>query len=295
MDARQLEYFLAIVDCGGFHSAAARLHIAQPSLSQAIRSLERELGIVLFHRVGRRAVISEAGRALIVPARHVVRDLATTRATAEALRDNRAGRVDIAAMPSPTMDPLTTAIAEFSTRFPGVLVGVQPTFTLEETVEAIDHGEAELGVVGASAQPRRSQIRAYHLADHRFVVVAPPNGPLEGRRRIGREDFAGLRVITAPEGSQMRQLIEGIRADGIDLEIAVETAHREAILPLVLQGVGVAVMTEAWAELARGSGSRVLEVDPPEYLRISLLSREAPLTPAARAFLDSSLGEPLEE
>lgn len=65
MDIRQLEYFLAIVDRGGFNRAASALYVSQPSLSQAVRALERDLGSELFHRIGRRAVLTEAGRALI--------------------------------------------------------------------------------------------------------------------------------------------------------------------------------------------------------------------------------------
>ncbi|GAA3440471.1 hypothetical protein BJ998_008724 [Kutzneria kofuensis] len=64
MDARQLEYFLAVVDHGGMGRAAAALHVAQPSLSQALRTLERDLGQPLFHRIGRRLVLNDAGLAV---------------------------------------------------------------------------------------------------------------------------------------------------------------------------------------------------------------------------------------
>ena len=75
MDVRQLKFFLAVVDHGGFSRAADELMVAQPSLSQAIAGFERELGMPLFHRVGRGVVLSDAGQALVGPARVVLRDI----------------------------------------------------------------------------------------------------------------------------------------------------------------------------------------------------------------------------
>ena len=62
-------------------------------------------------------------------------------------------------------------------------------------------------------------------------------------------------------------------------------AHRTSILPLVLQGVGLAVLPSAWAPLARQAGARTARLEPTAHLQIALVSRSAPLTPAARAFL----------
>jgi DNA-binding transcriptional LysR family regulator len=110
MDARQLRYFLAVVDAQGVGRAAEQLFIAQPSLSQAIAGLERELGVALFHRVGRGVVLSDAGRQLVGPARQVLRDLATAQATIDAIKGVGSGRVEIVAMPSPGIEPLATLI-----------------------------------------------------------------------------------------------------------------------------------------------------------------------------------------
>ncbi len=105
MDARQLGYFLAVVDHGGFGRAADQIHIAQPSLSQAIANLERELGVQLFHRVGRGVVLSEAGRQLVEPARQVLRDLDVARAAAQSVKGLQTGRLDLVSMPSPGSSP----------------------------------------------------------------------------------------------------------------------------------------------------------------------------------------------
>ena len=79
MQARQITYFLAVVEHGGFGRAAAALRVAQPTLSQSIKSLERDLGADLFHRAADGVVLSAAGRALLGPARQLVRDLGAAR------------------------------------------------------------------------------------------------------------------------------------------------------------------------------------------------------------------------
>ena len=73
MDVRLAGYFLAVVDAGTVHGAAAALLVAQPSVSQALRRLERDLGAELFLRTGRRLVLTAAGRALVEPARDLLR------------------------------------------------------------------------------------------------------------------------------------------------------------------------------------------------------------------------------
>ena len=87
MDIRQLKFFLAVVDHNGFSRAAKHLMVAQPSLSQAIATFERELGMPLFHRIGRGVVLSEAGTALVGPARVVLRDLDEAKAAMRHSRD----------------------------------------------------------------------------------------------------------------------------------------------------------------------------------------------------------------
>jgi DNA-binding transcriptional LysR family regulator len=84
----------------------------------------------------------------------------------------------------------------------------------------------------------------------------------------------------------MRRVVDEIRAGGVDLTAVVETEHREAILPLVLGGVGVAVVAESWAPLARQAGALVLDLEPARYLHLALVTSPGDLTPAAVAFVE---------
>ena len=100
MDLRQLGYVVAVVDHGGFTRAAAAMHVAQPSLSQAIRSLEAELGVALFDRIGRTVRLTAAGRALLPSARQALRDVDSAREAVEAVRGVERGRLDLVSIPT---------------------------------------------------------------------------------------------------------------------------------------------------------------------------------------------------
>jgi len=285
VDIRQLTYFLAVVDHGGFRRAAEQLHIAQPSLSQSMGLLERELGVALFHRVGRGVVLSDAGRELIEPARRVVRNLDAARSAVGSVMGVQQGTVHLSAMPSPGIEPLTTMLTRFRSRFPGIAVSVDGAFTPEDVIEAVRSGTAEIGVLGAATPPHLAGLDVLPLEDQPLVLISPPETDLPAGRDIALAGVPGLKLIASQRGSLMRQLVDDVLAEDVDAEIVVELAHRTSILPLVLAGVGHAVMPSSWTPLAERAGAQVHRIQPETYLRIALLSRSDDLTPAAQAFL----------
>ena len=289
MDIRQLEYFLAIVDHGGFNRAASVLYVSQPSLSQAVQALERDLGSELFHRIGRRAVLTEAGQALIDPARAAVRSLETARARVAAVHELRDGRLDVAAMPSAAVEPLTRMIRDFTGRYPGVSVVIRAAFTSRDVVEMVRTGAAEVGLLATSGRLPDKEVASHRTGEQRFVLVTPSDGPFAGRRSVCCEEVAGHRLIVGQPGTGMRAYVDGLRERGIAFTIAAETEHRVAILPLVLAGVGLAVVTDSWRAMAERAGARVLDIEPKSTLTIGLISRRTELSPAARAFMNSAL------
>lgn len=288
VDVRQLEYFLAVVDRGGFNRAASALYVSQPSLSQAVRALERDLGAELFHRIGRRVVLTEAGQALIDPAREAVRSLETARATVASVRELRSGRLDIAAMPSQAVEPLTTLIRSYTERYPGVAVAVAAAFTARDVIAAVRTGAVELGLLASVGSVADKEVRSHVLGEQRFVLIVPPIGPFAGRKAVNCEELAGQRLIVGQPGTGMRAYVDALRDRGIDFTVAVETEHRVALLPLVLAGVGLAVVTESWRGIARRTGADVLDIEPATALQICLVSRSGALSPAAAAFWASA-------
>src|SRR5690349_4120895 len=122
MDLRQLRYVVAVVDEGGFTKAAAALHVAQPSLSQAVRALEAELGVELFHRAARHVTLTSAGEALLEPARQALRDAATAQAAVAQIAGLEGGHLDLVSLPTLAVHPAAALIGRFRRSHPQVSV-----------------------------------------------------------------------------------------------------------------------------------------------------------------------------
>ena len=188
MDARQLRFFLAVIDYEGFSKAAEQLYIAQPSLSQAIAGLERELGVALFHRVGRGVKPTDAGLNLIGPARQVLRDLASAQSAMDAVKGITTGRVEIITMPSPGVEPLTTIMQQFVNDHPDITLSVDAAFIPEEVLHAVRTGACEIGLLGADQRCHEQLIctccrsRTSRSCWSRPLVVPSPAGTASGRK-----------------------------------------------------------------------------------------------------------------
>src|SRR4051794_1031832 len=122
MELQQLRYALAVVDQGTFTAAAAASFVAQPSLSQAVRQLERELGVELFARIGRRVTLTAAGEAFVPAAREALRAVDTVRAEVAAVAGLAGGHLDLVALPTLALDPVAPVVGAFREAYPAITV-----------------------------------------------------------------------------------------------------------------------------------------------------------------------------
>lgn len=285
MEIRQLEYVVGVVDEGGFTRAADALHVTQPALSDGIRRLEAELGLELFHRVGRRAVLSAAGEAFVDPARQVLRDLGVLRTSVAAVAGLTAGTLDVVALPTLAVDPLATLVGAFRHAHPGVVVRVDQPEGPAAVATRVRSGRSEIGLTELPvAEPG---LVSRQLTEQELLVVVPPDSQLARRRRITTADLASVPLVTSPVGTSTRGIIDAAFA-AIDAapDIVVETDQREAIVPLVVAGAGASILPRPQAEAAAVFGASTVSLSPRLVRSIGLVWRDGPLSPAARAFVN---------
>jgi DNA-binding transcriptional LysR family regulator len=281
MDLRKLRLFLAVVDGGGMTRAAESEHVSQPSVSQAIRDLEAELGIALFHRVGRRVVLTAAGDALVGPARQALRDVETGRAAVEAVAGLTGGRLELVALPTLAVDPLAPLVGAFRAAHPGVDIALADPADARDLVELVGDGTCELGITVETVQQPGMTSAALGRQD--LLAVLPPGAIASHTMSIGT--FARFPLVTAPAGTPTRtQLEEAFALARVTPRLAVVTAQREAILPLVLAGAGATLYPRPLAEQAAALGAVVVSLRPRLTRPVHLLHRLGPLSPAAAAF-----------
>jgi LysR family transcriptional regulator, carnitine catabolism transcriptional activator len=283
MELHQLRYALAVVDHGTFTAAAVSSFVAQPSLSHAIRTLEAELGVELFHRIGRRVTLTAAGEAFVPAAREALRALDTMRADVDAVAGVVAGHLDLVALPTLAVAPVTPLVGAFRTAHPAVTVRLAHPDNTKDLVSLVRTGDSEIGITELPVTADR--IHTEPLGHQELVAILPPGASQP--RRLDLTELARRPLVTQPSGTSTRDTLDtALAAVGATPTVAVETDQREAIVPLVLAGAGAAVVPRPMAVVAQQQGAVVAPLRPALWRDLGLIHRTATLSPAARAFVD---------
>jgi DNA-binding transcriptional LysR family regulator len=282
VQARQITYFLAVVDHGGFGRAASALRVAQPTLSQSIKSLEKDLGTELFHRAADGVVLSAAGRALVAPARQLVRDLAVARESIGS--SSGAPSVDITAAAPLGTYPGAAMVQSFQARHPDIPVRVERPDSDDDLPLSVREGEHELGLTYLPV-PRLGLVEI-ELGHQELALAFPPDtAPPEGPVRL--EQLAGVGLIGTPRGSWQRDLVESLlRAANVRTRLVCELGQRDTILELVRSGAGAAFIVDAATESALQRGVAVRPIEPPLVRAYGLTHLPKSLSEGARAFIE---------
>jgi LysR family carnitine catabolism transcriptional activator len=284
MESGRLRHFLAVAEHGGFTAAAQAVYVSQPALSLAVRELESELGAALFTRRGRTVRLTAAGEALVGPARQVLRDLETGQAAVAAVVGLSAGNLTLASLPTLVADPLAPLVGTFRSHFGGIRIDLAAPEDANELIEMVISGSSELGVTEDQAIP--AALVSHGLGQQKLVLILPPGSPHADGDPVGLPELGDIPFVVAPPGtSTSRLLMEALAALDRSPEVAVVTAQRDAIVPLVVAGAGAALVPESLALSAGASGAVLARPEPPIVRSLTLVHRQGSLSPAADRFV----------
>ena len=293
MTLRQLEVLLAVARERSFSRAAKKIHSSQPTLSEHVGELERELGKKLLYRRGREVTLTEAGRVFAEYAGAALAAVDGARQAVAELDGLAHGSLLIGASTTPGIYVMPGVIATFRQRYPGVelTLRIANSQVIEDRVKA---RELDLGVVGGHAIGPGEECLAAGLLDE-LVIIVPPGHAWAKRRDIRPAELAGQPLLVREEGSATRRVTErALQQAGVRYRVAMELDHTEAIKQAVMAGLGVAFVSTyaVRGEIATGRLRAVRLRGLRVRRHFHVLHHEARrVTASARAFMAVLAGE----
>lgn len=242
MELRHLIGFVATAEELHFGRAAARLHTAQPALSQQIRHLEKELGVQLFHRNTRSVTLSDAGAAFLGPARQVLADVEIARRAAVLGNSEIAGRVVVGFAGASSRAALPKLARAVRAEQPGIELVLQGQTYAGAALAEVTSGNLDIGFARLPVRDSALSTRVYEY--ERLVAALPSDHPLAAQETITVADLAEEPFVTFPgtRGSTVRDaLILVCMNAGFTPRIMQEAPDSYTILGLVAAGVGVTI------------------------------------------------------
>lgn len=290
---RELDAFLVLAETLNFRRTAARVHLSQPAVSSLITRLETAFGARLFERSTRAVHLTEAGQALLGPARLLRQQAQAAAAAVRDVVELRSGQVRMAALPSLAATVMPRVMAALGLQHPGLRLDLLDTLS-GPAFDLVRAGEADFALTAAN--PAYADLSYCQLAADRFVLLLPaghalaqaPDAPLAWAQTVD------LPHISMPAPTSVRQYADAALLQlGRRFEPRYEVEHLATINAMVAAGLGVAALPELAALVARGPQVVQRPLTGPELLRpIGLVTREGrSLSAAAQAVVDLLPGE----
>jgi LysR family hydrogen peroxide-inducible transcriptional activator len=239
MELYQLRYLIAAADMGNFTRASEKLFVTQPTLSQQIINLEHELGHKLFHRLGRKAVLTEAGSIFLERARRILFE--ADNATKE-LQDDPGleRRIHVGAIPTVAPYLMPPLIALCREKNPNLQISMREDFR-PQLVRGVLEGELDLAI---TAQPViNKQVSVEILMSEPLLLVVAHNHPLARQNLVTPKDLGGETFVLLGNASSVAEQVQNFCGDNhIEPRVGFRCAQVATVKSLVAIGAGVSIL-----------------------------------------------------
>jgi DNA-binding transcriptional LysR family regulator len=284
-ELRLIRYFVAVAETSNISRAAERLHIAQPSLSAAIKQLEQQLGVELLTRHGRGVAITPAGARLLTGGRELLEHADAVAADVRRHDATRAGRLRLGLSPTARYGLAPRFLAACAAEAPALML-----YTSEDTTGALLRDLAQdrldLAITFCAPDPPPAGIELTLLQDEPAVVHLPADHPLAARRRLSLHDVADETILVAASldsSGFTERVLAAFAEQGIAPRVQTDP-YPDLGLQAVRERVGIVVYARS-AFPPTLDGSAFVALEPPLGLPFHLAARANVSSGPARTIL----------
>jgi DNA-binding transcriptional LysR family regulator len=278
VNLEQLRGFVEVARVGNFTHAAELLHLAQPSLSRQIASLEADLGAELFRRSRSGSTLTTAGESLLPLARRMLADAESVRRELGELAGLTRGRVRLGATPTLCISLVTEVLSAFHSAYPAIELHLSEQGS-RGLLDELAGGELDLAIITTSNATSVGEFTVTPLLIEELVVISSSSTPpIAKRRTIQLDEVADLPQIVFSSTYDLRSTTDAaFRAADLSPRAVLEGAEMDAVLRFVERGLGVAIVPAM--VLIDRPGLRSVRLGPPTLTRTISLARPTDVTP----------------
>lgn len=285
MELRHLRYYVAVAEELHFHRAADRLHISQPPLSQQIRALERELGVVLLERNRRSVAMTAAGTAFLRDAREILAAVDAATETVRSVARGEAGRLAVGFVGSAMHGALPGVLRAHRRAYAQVQLVLTELPTAGQ-LEALMSGRIDVGVIRPPVREPGLAFETIHTEP--FVVALPEDHALAARDEVALAELVAepFVLLARREAPGLYESLGQAMADAGGMPGAVQEAREmQTVVGLVAAGLGVSLVpASVGADEHRGVAYRPIAGTAPT-VELALAWRRDDRSPVLEAFL----------
>jgi len=296
MTLEQLRIFIAVAEREHVTQAAKALNLTQSATSAAVAALETRYATKLFDRVGRRIILTQAGKLFLVEAKSVVARAEAAEKVLADLAGLERGSLTIGASQTAGNYWLPAIVHAYKSRFPGIAVSLEIGNT--ETVSAdVGAGIADLGFIEGEIDDPALSVTP--IADDEMVLVVAPSHPLAQQPLSPASQITQASWVVREVGSGTRAVLESalskLGIEMCDLDIALELPSNEAVRGAVEAGSGITILSKLVVAASLKAKTLVaLDVQLPKRRFFALRHKERYFTRAEREFLTVAAGKPVQ-
>jgi DNA-binding transcriptional LysR family regulator len=281
VDINKIGTFLRAAETLSFSETAKQLHMSQPTISHHIKTLEQEMGVVLFTRINTGLQLTEAGRLLLPWAHRLLHDTNNMQAMMSSIQDDVVGELRITCSTTAGKYVLPQMAARFCQRYPGVKVSILACMPEDVTPKLLE-GEAHIGVL--SREIIDESLESQEFFRDIITLIVPANHRWSFRKIIQPDEILEEPLIIREETSGTRRVVlsELAKYDigSNDLNIFMELGNAEAIVRTVAAGYGIAFVSKLATACPLERGNVVdLKVEGLSLTRTIYMVRKADSSP----------------
>lgn len=286
MDIKQLYYFVTVADQLSYSKAAQKLHISQPSLSNAIKNLEQEVGSPLLERSTRKIELTDAGKVLYAKSLQLLSHMNILKKEMQEVRLTGSGELIIGMIES-VRHWVPKVIREYQGRYPSMRIKLIEVLSRKAVIDSLRKYHTHLIITNQCIE--EEDIESLPLYKEKLVLVLHRDHPLSAKESIAFTDLAGEPFIISMEGFQTREdILEAFALEHTSPNIQFEIERFETALTLVRENLGVAIIPENYLVEPKDDSIVRKMMDSPALERTVYLTymKNRYLAPAVQSFLE---------